>query len=116
MRIIRIIISLLAVVAIVQSCSTDELASLSNVEASDVNYTDHIFPVISSYCICCHSGSSPAAGIGLESYADVVKHMSEGNMHTRINDGENPMPPGELIPPRYREIFKNWSDNQFKAR
>ena len=57
-----------------------------------------------------------AAGINLETYENVKKQMTDGMMPARINDRANPMPPGELMPPRYREIFKNWSDNQFKAR
>lgn len=116
MKIKKLPIVILATVAIVQSCSTDELAALNNVEASAVNYTDHIAPVISSYCIGCHQGSSPAAGVGLETYADVRKHTEEGHLSHRINNAENPMPPGELMPPNYRELFKNWSDNQYKPR
>ena len=112
----HIAIAMVVSVFAVQSCSIDYLAALNNVDASAVNYTDHIMPLVKSYCIGCHQGESPAAGVNLETYENVKKHMVEGNLHTRINDGKDPMPPGELMPPSYRELFMNWSDNQFKAR
>jgi len=112
----QIAIAMVVSVFAVQSCSTDDLAALNNLDASAVNYTDHIMPLVKSYCIGCHQGESPAAGVNLETYENVKKHMVEGNLHTRINDGKDPMPPGELMPPSYRELFMNWSDNQFKAR
>jgi hypothetical protein len=58
-------------------CTYDDLESLGtpfDCDTIDVGYGADILPLVADHCQGCHSGGSPAAGIGFEEYADIAGH------------------------------------------
>lgn len=53
-----------------------------------------VMPILNARCNNCHSGSSPSAGIKLDSYADVLKSVNNGSLMGSINHESSfsPMP------------------------
>ena len=117
MKISKFTYILVASVFIVQSCTKaiiDETEQpTTNVIPEEVNYTDHIEPVVNNYCTTCHAGSAPSDGIDLTTYESVRELSEFGNLVSRINDPINPMPTNSLMSASNRELFDHWSDNQY---
>lgn len=117
MKIKRITYILVATVILAQSCTKaiiDETEVPTNeVVPEEVNYTEHIEPIVSNYCTTCHAGSSPSDGIDLTTYESVRQHSEFGNLIARINDPINPMPTNGMMSESNRELFDYWVNNQF---
>jgi mono/diheme cytochrome c family protein len=62
----------------------------------DVTYTSDVYPIFEQYCIFCHSGTTPDAGIDLTNYDDVATIAQSGQLLGSINHdpGYAPMPKG----------------------
>ncbi|MEM0926747.1 MAG: c-type cytochrome domain-containing protein, partial [Planctomycetota bacterium] len=90
---------------------THHLAAQSEGSISDeVSYSNDIRPIINNFCTTCHAGDAPEGDFVLTSYEDVLKHAKEGNLLKRINDSEDPMPPGGLMPVYLRRMLRAWAD------
>ena len=69
------------------SCSENPSESEKEIElpASNLNYTDHIFPLFNVKCGSqsgCHSpnfGGQPARGLDLTSYQSIITHLIDGS-------------------------------------
>lgn len=48
-------------------------------------FTADVLPLLNARCNNCHAGSSPSAGIKLNSYAEVVKYVNNGTLMGSIN-------------------------------
>lgn len=73
-----------------------------------VFYDTDIKPIVTANCVGCHGGSSPSAGINLETY-QVVKFQTEsGNLIDRINNSQFPMPTSGLMSADNRGAFDKW--------
>lgn len=79
----------------------------------EISYTNDIRPIVNNFCTTCHAGDNPEGEFVLTSYADVRKHAEEGDLLSRINDEENPMPQNGLLPKYMRRLFQVWADNGF---
>lgn len=102
---------------VAQSCTkviidTTEAPYLT-VAPSEVNYADHIEPIINNYCSNCHIGSAPADGIDLSTYESTKEYSDSGNLISRLNDTSNPMPPSGMLSVSDRALFDHWKDNNF---
>lgn len=58
------------------------------------SYSQSVAPLMGQFCTNCHGGSSPEAGISLETYDEVNAQVSNGKLSCTVNHGEgcSPMP------------------------
>lgn len=63
-------------------------------DTSAVKYSTSVLPVLSSSCISCHGGSTPSAGISLDSYTGVKQQVDNGRLWGAVSHSPNysPMP------------------------
>ena len=63
-------------------------------DTAAVKYSTSVLPVLSSNCISCHGGSTPSAGISLDSYAGVKVQVDNGRLWGAVSHNPNfsPMP------------------------
>ena len=73
-----------------------------------VTYSKTIAPMMAASCAFsgCHWGSSPALGIGLDSYANLKFNLSLAN--TAIQDGTMPISPGAALTAADKKNFQDW--------
>ena len=73
--------------------NVEEDHEIKTVDCSVVKayYTENVAPILSSNCIGCHSGSTPAAELPLDSYTSVYAAIKSGNVLDRVNrnSGDN---------------------------
>jgi hypothetical protein len=62
---------------------------------SNMSYANHISPILSSFCISCHSGSFPSGNVLLDNYASVSTYAGTGQLLGTINH----ISPYNLMPP-----------------
>lgn len=71
------------------SCYYDNEATLyQNVPCEipvTLAFTADVLPLLNARCNNCHAGSSPSAGIKLNSYTEVVKYVNNGTLMGSIN-------------------------------
>lgn len=62
----------------------------------NVTYNATVFPILQQYCIDCHSGTSPDAGLNFNNYDDVAFIAESGQLlgAIRHDAGFSPMPQG----------------------
>lgn len=65
-------------------------------DTTDVSYSNSIRPVLDTYCVGCHQGSSPSGGVSLNSFANVQAIASTGRLYGAVAHlpGYAPMPDG----------------------
>ena len=81
--IVALIIISFIMVNTLSSCYYDKSDLLYPDTACDtsvVKYSTSVQPVLSSNCISCHGGSTPSAGIGLDSYTGVKLQVDNGRL------------------------------------
>lgn len=81
--IVALIIISFIMVNTLSSCYYDKSDLLYPDTACDtaaVKYSTSVLPVLSSNCISCHGGSTPSAGIRLDSYAGVKLQVDNGRL------------------------------------
>lgn len=49
-------------------------------DTANVTYSGSVVPVLISSCNSCHGGSTPSAGIGLDTYAGVKAQVTNGRL------------------------------------
>lgn len=76
-------------------------------------YANDVQPIMFNFCITCHSGGAPAAGLDLSEYQATRTATETGNLINRINNAQSPMPQGGLMPQANRDIIQNWADNGY---
>lgn len=59
-------------------------------------FNTDVLPLLNSRCNSCHGGTSPSAGIKLDSYTEVLKYVKSGSLMGSVNQssGYSPMPKG----------------------
>lgn len=82
-------------------------------DTSNVKYSITIQPVLSSNCVSCHGGSTPSAGIRLDTYEGVSIQAANGRLWGAVSHSSNfsPMPKnaGKLSDCNLTKI-KKWLD------
>lgn len=112
-------LSLLLILSItILSCSSSEVANEDPVvidPTQKVTYEKDVKNIVNNSCAVsgCHTGSSPAAGISLNTYNQVRSQAENGNLIGRINSSSNPMPPSGQLPSATRSIIDQWKDDGF---
>ncbi len=73
-----------------------------------ITFNRDVAPIISSNCVECHSGAGAQGGVRLENFEQVSASIVRVN--ARMNDRNNPMPPGSLIGIVMRQTVMDWID------
>ena len=70
------------------------IASLANCDTTAISFSATVMPILKTNCTGCHSGTSPSAGIDLNSYATVKVQALNGSLVGSITHtlGYIPMP------------------------
>jgi mono/diheme cytochrome c family protein len=81
----------------VSSCYYDKEEVLypdSICDTADVRYSTTVQPVLNSNCVSCHGGSTPSAGIKLDTYDGVSIQAANGRLWGAVSHSNNfsPMP------------------------
>ena len=63
-------------------------------DTANITYGSTITPILSSFCISCHGGTTASAGINLDSYAAVKIQIDNGRLWGAVSHATNysPMP------------------------
>lgn len=69
-------------------------ASAVSCDSTGVSFSATVFPTLKTYCTGCHSGTTPSAGIDLNSHAAIKVYAANGRLMGSINHaaGYKPMP------------------------
>jgi mono/diheme cytochrome c family protein len=65
-------------------------------DTNNITYKSDVYPIFEIYCIGCHGGNTPSAGISLTDFSQVAATAQNGQLLGSIkhNQGFTPMPPG----------------------
>ncbi|AUC13732.1 hypothetical protein BTO06_00580 [Tenacibaculum sp. SZ-18] len=110
--------SLLILSLVTVCCSTSEVVNENPVvidPTQKVTYQKDIKNIVNNSCAVsgCHTGSSPAAGVSLNTYTQVRSQAENGNLLNRINSTSNFMPPSGRLPSATRSIIDQWKADNF---
>lgn len=63
-------------------------------DTANVTYSSSVVPVLVSNCTVCHGGTTPSAGIKLDTYADVKIQVTNGRLWGAVSQAVSysPMP------------------------
>ena len=89
----------------------DENAGQCNTD--NITYVDFVSPLLTTYCVGCHSGGAPSGGISLNTYAGVQTVALNGRLYGAISHsaGFTPMPFGSAkLPQCSIDKIKAWID------
>jgi len=106
---LRLLTLLVSGFILLQACETDLPGA-----PEDVTYATDVSPIMSNYCLTCHSGAAPSAGLNLDNYANVRSVCELGSLVNRTNDTQNPMPPSGLMNEENRQKLIDWVKGGFQ--
>ena len=88
----------------------DNKCESAGCDSSHVTYDSTINVIVQSWCITCHSGSTPAYGISLTTYDQVKTVVNSGRLMGAIRQetGYYPMPKGSQLSPCDVALFQKW--------
>jgi len=81
-----------------QACYYDNKEDLfpdtTSCQTDSMSFSQHIVPILNTYCISCHNNASAQAGISLEGYSNVINFVNDGRLLKTIKHepGVVPMP------------------------
>lgn len=114
MKELKIVIAALALslTACTKAIIDEEAVALPPIQEKVV-YSPDVENIMYNYCITCHGGSAPSAGISLTTYNEVKSQAENGQLLHVVNDEINPMPPNMLLPLDVRQKLQKWADDGF---
>lgn len=94
------------------ACQTDEDDDTAQQTATQVTYAD-VESIFSSNCLGCHNATLNAGNLHLSNYAEIKEATENGNVLSRINSADNPMPTSGLMSQENRDLIQDWADGGF---
>lgn len=91
--------------------TAEELQQYFECDSQNMSFQQDIYPIVTQYCLQCHSANNPLGGIQYENYEDVMKDVNNGSFMGSIRHtaGFSPMPPGgTLLPACTVEKLESW--------
>lgn len=79
----------------------------------EISFRNDLQPIVKNFCTTCHSGKNPEGDLSLTRYADVRKHVEQGDLLARLEDKDDPMPPSGRIPKYMRRMFRVWAETGY---
>jgi len=108
----------ITIILLFNSCTYDNIEELYpepiSCDTLDVTYSTDILPVLTASCITCHSGSTPAGNIRLQTYDEIVAAANNGSLLGVIRHDPNwsPMPKnGAKLSDCYISKMEIWIEN-----
>lgn len=98
---------------IASGAKNDVCAEVSACDTANVSFAADIQPILSTYCLGCHSGSFPQGGILLNNHSSVLVQASNGRLLGSVSHlpGFSFMPQGQ---PKLNDcniaLIRNWID------
>lgn len=80
-------------------------------DTTNITYSGFVAPLLTTYCVGCHSGGAPSAGIMLNTHAGVQSVALNGRLYGAIShaSGFQPMPRGSAkLPQCTIDKVKSW--------
>ena len=80
-------------------------------DTTNITYSGFVAPLLTTYCVGCHSGGAPSAGITLNTHAGVQSVALNGRLYGAIShaSGFQPMPRGSAkLPQCTIDKVKSW--------
>lgn len=111
MKKVSLLFLIIAVSLSISSCSTSTIEEV--VITDPITYDANVSTIISNNCLPCHGGTTPSAGLNLETYASVRNATENGNVLARINSASNPMPIGGQMPPVLIATIEEWANQGY---
>jgi hypothetical protein len=101
---------------LLSQCTTNKetIKTSTGVDLAQISYQTYVKPIISNYCVTCHAGKSPSADLDLQTYTNVKSAAENRGLLKRINNHNNPMPVGGLIPKEERLTILRWAKNNYQ--
>jgi hypothetical protein len=99
----------------IKNGALNETCNVACDTVSTISYTVTLLPIIQNSCKVCHSGTSPSAGIRLETYANAAAIAANGTLMGSLK-GTAPnvkMPPGSSLTTCQITQFKKWIANGY---
>ncbi len=93
--------------AIIEESITEELPPLTRT----VTYESDVQSIMNNFCITCHGGPAPNAGLDLGTYSNTRNAALNNGLVERMNDVNNPMPPNGLLTPQIRQLIDKWIED-----
>ena len=77
-----------------------------------ISYTDQVTPILSGYCLSCHSSSNAAGGIKLDTYTSVFNLAQSGKLLGALHRqaGFKAMPPSGSLNDCMIRTIEKWVD------
>jgi uncharacterized membrane protein len=77
-----------------QGAKNNSCSNTANCDTVNVTYTASVAPILKTYCVVCHSATSPSAGVDLSTFAGVKVQAANGRLIGSITHavGYKPMP------------------------
>ncbi|MDW8133744.1 MAG: hypothetical protein RMJ66_01620 [Bacteroidia bacterium] len=86
-------------------------AACPGVDTSTITYRGYVSGIMQRYCMQCHAGSSPSAGIALETYEQVKQSAQSGIWYQVMAEGR--MPPGQKLDECTLAKLRRWIETGF---
>ncbi|MEW7290247.1 hypothetical protein [Aquimarina sp. 2304DJ70-9] len=90
--------------AIIEESVAEELPPVTRI----VTYESDVQSIMNNFCITCHGGPAPNAGLDLSTYSNTKNAALNNGLVARMNDATNPMPPNGLLTPQIRQLVDKW--------
>lgn len=103
---------LLSITIAMTSCSEETIEEVE-ITAETITYNGNVRTIISNNCLPCHGGTTPSAGLNLETYNSVRNATENGNVLARINSASNPMPVGGQMAPSLIATIERWATDGY---
>lgn len=86
-----------------------------NCDTINVHYASSIVPLLNTYCVGCHSGTSPSGDVNLTSHTEVAIYAADGRLYGAVNHeaGFVSMPPGTHLSDCKIDVIRIWIENGF---
>lgn len=113
-------IQLLVLMIMLTACSkSDDSNGQTTTETpieKTVTYNADVSKIMTNYCTTCHAGSAASAGLDLTTYSNTKNAAKNGNLVSRMNNTNNPMPPSGILSAETRQLIDKWVKDGFPEK
>lgn len=109
------LVLLCMLVMVFSNCTSDSTDDLTIPIPTAVTYTQNVKPILDTSCATsgCHSTTSNAAGLILETYAQAKDAFENRYALGRMQSQGASMPPSGNLPSASIDIIRNWRDQGY---
>jgi cytochrome c5 len=99
----------------IQRGAKNEVCAAKCDTTGNITYTGHIQPVIQTYCLSCHSGTTPSGNLKLTTYTELSNATKTGKLLSTIKrlQGVSAMPPSTSLSTCDIRKFELWKSQNY---